>query len=269
MNDGTSAGIPALPPAVADRIRGEAYTENTVGLSAARVLIFGNKVLKIQPHRPWADREADILRWLDGRLPAPRLLAYETEADVSFCLMTRVPGRMACDDAFLNRPELLLRRLAESIRLLWSVDTDGCPALRTAEKELAEARYRVENGLVDMDRTEPETFGPGGFRDPEALLRWLEDNRPDPDPVFSHGDCCLPNILLTETGIGGFIDLGDAGVGDRWRDLTLCHRSLRHNTDGTFGKRVPGVDADRLFSALGIRPDPEKLRWYLLLDELF
>ena len=67
----------------------------------------------------------------------------------------------------------------------------------------------------------------------------------------------------------GFIDLGDAGVGDRWRDLALCHRSLRHNVDGTYGKVKPGFDADELFRMLDIPKDPEKLRWYLLLDELF
>ena len=87
--------------------------------------------------------------------------------------------------------------------------------------------------------------------------------------MLSHGDLCLPNIFLTENGISGFIDLGDAGVGDRWRDIALCHRSLRHNADGSYGSVKKDVNPDELFSLLGIRPDPEKLRWYLLLDELF
>ena len=39
--------------------------------------------------------------------------------------------------------------------------------------------------------------------------------------------------------------------------------------DGKYASKVRKVDADRLFDALEVRPDPEKLRWYLLLDELF
>ena len=32
---------------------------------------------------------------------------------------------------------------------------------------------------------------------------------------------------------------------------------------------IPGFDPDGLFDALGLKPDKERLRWYLLLDELF
>ena len=80
---------------------------------------------------------------------------------------------------------------------------------------------------------------------------------------------CLPNVFFTKTGISGFIDLGDAGVGDRWRDIALCHRSLRHNMSGKYASKERKIDADRLFDALGVKPDAEKLQWYLLLDELF
>lgn len=258
-----------LPKEIEEKIQGQKFAENTIGCSSARVLMSEDMVLKIQPHTASTDQELAVLRWLDGRLPVPKVLAHQVERGISYCLMTRVPGRMACDDSFLDQPALLLERLAEALRMLWALDTTGCPLLRTPEAELAAAREQVERGQVDLKNVEPATFGPGGFRDPEALLAWLESNQPSFEPVFSHGDLCLPNILLTEEGIGGFIDLGAAGVGDRWRDIARCHRSLKHNVDGTYGVIKQGVDPDRLYDALGIRPDPEKLRWYLLLDELF
>ena len=177
---------------------------------------------------------------------------------------------MACDPFWLEKPRELLDLLAEGLELLWSVDADRCPRVRDLDAELREAAYRVENGLVNVENTEPDTFGPGGFRDPEELLRWLEDNRPDYEPVLSHGDCCLPNIFLENGKISGFIDLGDTGIGDRWRDIALCWRSLLHNFDGSYGGKVyPDFDPDALFDALSIPPDREKLRYYLLLDELF
>ena len=67
----------------------------------------------------------------------------------------------------------------------------------------------------------------------------------------------------------GFIDLGDAGVADKWRDLALCYRSLKHNTDGFYGYTISGFRPEKLFDELGIAPDWEKLRYYILLDEFF
>lgn len=50
------------------------------------------------------------------------------------------------------------------------------------DAELQEAKYRVDNNLVDLDHVAPATFGEGGFKEPKELLHWLEENRPDFDP---------------------------------------------------------------------------------------
>lgn len=145
-----------------------------------------------------------------------------------------------------------------------------CPRSRNIDVELEEAKRRVENNMVDLDNVEQTTFGEGGFDNPQALLKWLEDNRPDYEPVLSHGDFCLPNIFIEDGQISGFIDLGDTGTGDKWRDIALCYRSLKHNFDGSFGgKACPDFNPDWLFEALGIEPNWEKLKFYMLLDELF
>lgn len=44
-----------------------------------------------------------------------------------------------------------------------------------------------------------------------------------------HGDFCLPNILAKDNKVIGFIDLGDAGIGDPWRDYAWCIWSLEYN----------------------------------------
>ncbi len=258
-----------LPPEIEKRTWGLPYTENRVGMSGAVVRMYEDAVLKIQPTAPWTEREGTMLRWLHGKVPAPELIEYAEREGRTFLLMTRVRGRMACDPYFLDRPALLTERLAQAMRMLWDADISDCPVRRDQETELAEARIRVERGMVDLNNVEPATFGPGGFRDPEALLLWLERNRPSYEPVLSHGDFCLPNIFLTKTGVSGFIDLGDSGVGDRWRDIAICRRSLRDNLNGRYASKSRPEYSDRLFDALDIRPDPEKLRWYLLLDELF
>jgi kanamycin kinase/aminoglycoside 3'-phosphotransferase-3 len=88
--------------------------------------------------------------------------------------------------------------------------------------------------------------------------------------VLSHGDFCLSNVLIENGKLSGFIDLGETGVGDKWRDIALLYRSLRHNSGGYYGGKVyPDFNPDMLFDTLGIEPDHNKLRFYTLLDELF
>ena len=70
-----------------------------------------------------------------------------------------------------------------------------------------------------------------------------------------HGDFCLPNILVNDGKISGFIDLGDSGIGDPWRDYAWCIWSLRYNlkTDAYTGL---------LLEKLGIEFDQEKFDRY-------
>ena len=258
-----------VPAPILKYIQGLPYQVNETGMSGSQVLMFPDMVLKIGPRSALTDGMVEVMRWLEGRLPAPRILHFDREQEKEYLLMTRVPGKMACDKRYINQPEMLLKLLAEALHMLWQVDITGCPRSRTLDDELKHARYSLKNGLVDFSRCEPETFGPGGFESPEALLAWLEENKPPLEPVFSHGDCCLPNIFFDGERVSGFIDLGDSGIADKWRDLALCYRSLKHNTNGFYGFTIPGFQPEKLFDYLGIAPDWDKMRYYILLDEFF
>lgn len=259
-----------LPAAVRAWVDGKPYTCDSIGRSGSAVLCYEDMVLKIEPKQARFDADIAMLRWLEGRLPVPRVLEALQEGDRQYLLMSRMPGKMACDPEFMKDPDGLVQLLADALQRLWAVDISDCPKERTLEDDLLEARERVEQGLIDMDDVEPETFGPGGFESPEALLAWLEENKPPLEPVLSHGDLCLPNVFLEGGRLSGFIDLGDCGISDRWRDIALCHRSLRHNFCGKYAAcPVEDFDPDILFDKLGLAPDREKLRYYVLLDELF
>lgn len=55
-------------------------------------------------------------------------------------------------------------------------------------------------------------------------------------------------------------------MADRYQDIALCCRSLRHNLEETAHQTF---DEDLFFRELGVERDAEKIRYYLLLDELF
>lgn len=259
-----------VPSKIKSHIENKSFTIDDIGMSGNPVLIFEDMVLKIEDSSVSMQKQVQIMQWLEGKVPVPQVLAYEEENGKSYLLMSRVGGEMSCETYYLEHPQILLEALVCGLQMLWNVDVRECPRIRDLDVVLQEARMQVENHLVDLDNVEPTTFGEGGFKNPKHLLEWLESHRPSFEPVFSHGDFCLPNIFLENGDIKGFIDLDRAGVCDKWNDIALCYRSLKHNFDGTYGGKVyEDFNPDMLFEKLGIEPDWEKINYYLLLDELF
>ncbi len=260
----------SMPAQVKDSFIGRPYRMDQVGMSGSHVLLFEDRVLKIQPAGEEAANEYLIMKWLEGSSVVPRVLAHAKRDGLSYMMMSRMRGRFSCDEAYLEEPEVLLRILTEGLRMLWSMDVTDCPCDNTLDEKLRRARHNVDAGLVDMDNVDPETFSKEGFRDPDDLWEWLDANRPEEEIVVSHGDYCLPNIFGEDGHFSGFIDLGRMGMADKWQDIALCYRSFRDNCAGVYGKDVYGeVEPSLLFDRLGIEPDWEKIRYYILLDELF
>ena len=266
-------GVMFLPESIRDLMPGEDYETDDIGMSGASVLVFKDKILKVQDWNPESENEYGMLRYLQDRLPVPHIYAHEVSGGRSYLLMGKCEGQMACAPEYMENQTVLCRLLAEGLKRLWSVDISDCPSDQSLSHKLAQAARNIENGLVDMDNVEPDTFGENGFRDPAALLQWLYENKPDEELVLSHGDFCLPNIFGRNGRVSGYIDLGRAGMADKWCDIALCYRSISHNYGGRYKSRGNSAcqeyDDLLLFRELGIRPDWEKIRYYILLDELF
>lgn len=257
------------PPEIARHTAGKDFTMDATGLSGASIAIFENMVLKSEPVSEESENHTAMLAWLEGKVPAPRILETHVRDGWRWTLMTRIRGEMACADTFRADPHRLVQVLADAMSSLWRIDVTGCPVDQSPDAKLRRARRIVEAGQVDMELVEPETFGEGGFSSPAALLTWLEEHKPPFEPVLTHGDFCLPNVFLENGQLTGFLDLGRSGIGDRWTDIAICWRTLRDNFGGHYGAAVPGFHPDELFDALEIEKDEEKLRYNLLMDELF
>lgn len=248
------------------------YEKNEVGMSQSSVFVFESYVLKVQQATPETENEYRILKWLSGKIPAPAILEYAVQDGMAYTLMTKAAGKMLCDEELMRNPERLVRLIAQALKTLWSVDVSNCPyTFSRLSERLKAARENIIKGEVDLDNAEPETFGQNGFANPWELLRWLEQNQPEEDLVLTHGDLCLPNVFADGEQVTAFIDNGKMGPADRWQDLAIVLRSLRHNFDGKYTGGVPykGYDDNMLLAKLGMKLDEKKYRYYLLLDELF
>ncbi|QPC82684.1 aminoglycoside 3'-phosphotransferase [Phototrophicus methaneseepsis] len=255
-----------LPPPIALQVTGFTWEKDEMGLSgnAVYLLTKGQTTCYLKTAMPeqaaQLESEAARMRWLGAYLPVPEVIDFAINEQGAYLLMHAVPGKIACDAAFQDRISHVVKALAAGLRQFHAVPIQDCPFDQRREVQIAEARQRMVKQLIDMDDFEPQWQG----RSASALYDELLRNRPaGEDLVLTHGDFCLPNMLIDPATmqVSGFVDLGRAGISDRYTDLALTARSLAMN----WGK--PYVPL--LFDAYGIKPDAAKLHFYTLLDEFF
>lgn len=260
-----------FPVSIQKIIEGKPYKCDNIGESGSAVLLFDEMVLKVERTSEQSDREYESMKWLKGKLPVPEVIEFERKDGYNYLLMTRLKARSAYDNIKTGDLNLTVKALADGIKKLWSIDVSSCPLNSRLYERLKAARYNIDNNLVDTDDFEEDTFGANGFKDTEELYEFLKNNKPTEDAVLTHGDYCLPNVFMKGEECAGFIDLGKTGTADRWQDIALCVRSLEYNVCNVRGEsRETYLNLKQYFyDLLGIEEDKEKLRYYILLDELF
>ncbi len=269
-----SAGLPRRVPEELRQLLEAAHLErDAIRMSRAAIYRvsglsqWGTAYLKVEECTEEDDllREKQVLEWLRGRLPVPQVLYFDELDGTQFLLISEIAGlHAAAEEHFVSEAAItaMIRALARGLRQVHALDFRECPFRRDLDVVLAEAQERVERGLVDSSELERENMG----RDPREILQELQDTRPAAeDLVFTHGDYCLPNIILQGDKISGFVDWGRGGVADRYTDIALAVRSLRYNLAGR-----ADLDLIRIFlGEYGLSPaDEAKIDYYILLDEL-
>lgn len=270
--------LDSLPADLRAAVAGAAWQTVTIGMSGADVARLmtpgqpprylksarGSRVAELRAER-------DHLRWLASRLPVPAVLGWAERAGAggaheAWLLLSGVPGLMACDPAMVADPARVVRLLAEGLWSVHQLPIADCPFDARLDQRLAGAAWNIREGLVD----EVAIRASHGVSAEELLARLIATRpcEPPADLVFTHGDYCLPNVLLdlASERVSGYLDLGRAGVSDRYQDLAIGARSVRHNLGAAWGPRF--LDSYVSLSGNGA-PDPERVAWYELLDELF
>jgi kanamycin kinase len=173
--------------------------------------------------------EAERLRWLEGRVPVPRVLAQGSDAEGAWLVTEGVPGRSAVDPRWVAEPAAAATAIGRGLRQLHdALPVDECPFDWSVERRLARSDERLG--------------------EPPPIDRL----------VVCHGDACAPNTLLHDDGrFAAHVDLGSLGVADRWADLAVAAWS----TEWNYG---PGFDG-HVYEGYRIEPDPRRIAYYRLL----
>lgn len=254
-----------LVPELEKKLEGSVVTQIKEGCSNSAVWrIEGNLTahLKIAPKdlQEGLESEKDALLWLFGKVPVPEVLYYSESETEEYLLCSTLPGLPCSHPEMLKNPELIVRIMAQGLRRIHSLPVSACPLNQSLDIKLKMAERRVSLGLVDEGDFDPASYDKCALE----VFSYLQTNRPQKeDLVVTHGDYCLPNCIVNNESLSGFIDLGRAGVADRYQDLALILRSLRYNLDWQGW-------VDVFLSEYGIEdPDKVKMNYYALLDELF
>ena len=194
--------------------------------------------------------EAEMTAYFHTLGLSAEVLLYCTEGGADCLITRRLPGEDCLDEVCLSDPKRLCDTTATLLRALHETPCAACPVDRIASYTAG-----VRQGL-DGSRYEPDLFAPmwefATFDEAEAAAReGLSSLKAE---VLIHGDYCLPNIILRDWRLSGYIDLGNGGIGDRHIDLLWGVWTLNYNLKTT-------AWTERFLDAYGRdRVEPEKLR---------
>lgn len=254
-----------FPLSIQKAINDEIYSIDDIGMSNAEILMFSDKVLKVQENVLLAEREKDVLMWLKDVINTPLVLAFEKDESKAYLLMTRLSGEML--ETLDLSAEQVIHMLAQALIQWWSIDPLLCPFDYSLETKLQEAYQNILNDDIDVSQANDETYGEFGYKDPLDLYMWLKDHQPEEDIVVSHGDFTFENIIVNHDKVG-FVDVGKAGKTDRYQDIALAYRGICYRFDLELNVLKGHPLKELFFNLLDIQPDYEKLNYYILLDEL-
>lgn len=200
------------------------------------------------------------LRWLAGRAPVPAVAQFVRTPDEAWLLMTAMQGKTAYQ-VLASDPDAgpgVVDALAAFLRRFHAIPVSESPFNSDHAFRLSCARRRINAGLVEIDDFDEEREGWTAEQVWEAMQSLLPLK---PDPVVTHGDFSLDNLLILDGEVVGCIDVGRVGIADRYQDLAILWNGL--------GEFDPSLQ-ERLFQQYGVPdPDQRKLQFHLMLDELF
>ena len=160
-------------------------------------------------------QEAQMNAFFHSKGLGPEVLQY-LPAERDWLLTRQIPGEDCTHSMYLSDPKRLCDTTATLLRQLHETDFTGCPIMDRNETYLRTAAQGMLNGSYEED------LFPGhwGFSGPREAWETIESCKHLLKPnALLHGDYCLPNTLLDNWHLSGFIDLGNGGVGDRHIDV--------------------------------------------------
>ncbi len=214
-------------------------------------LILKSRNVRLRPQESDLQMETAALSWLQGKLAVPEYRYFHEDGETQYLLMTQVEGVTGIHPEVTSDPANLVREFARGLREVHALSTKSCTLDWRMSRYYSWVQGLIECGALDEYIPEGETR-----TILSEQLSTIKEGMPDEeDLVFTHGDYCLPNVMFRDGKLIGFIDLGYAGVGDRYLDFVAARGTIRRNLGEAW--------IAPFFHAYGLEePDREKMNAY-------
>jgi kanamycin kinase len=214
--------IESLPEAIQYYMHKAQISDSSCSDTAKTLFIEGSAraYLKIDKEGKLA-RERIMTAWMHNYGLTPKVLEYASENGMDYLLKEALEGEDGISWHHKENPQRLAAVFGESLRLIHALPKENCPFQNRTIEMLEEADSNAKQKHCDMD------FIPEGIEHAYAILS--TSKLLAGDDVVLHGDYCLPNIIMHDYRLAGFVDLGYGGVGDRHWDLFWGIWTLKYN----------------------------------------
>lgn len=165
--------------------------------------------------------EARRTKWARKHLPSPKKAYTFRMPGVAMLITKTLEGSPSYKYIDILDPPTIIAGLSVALRTMRNVNTDNFPfsppiwtteqAVKSNVKKLAESKTKHKELHPDFaSRTLIE------------LSDIVNASTNDKEKVLSHGDLCMPNVLLDDGGkMTGIVDLGGLHIGNKHLDLAV------------------------------------------------
>lgn len=232
-------GIVGLPDSLSEYVKGAAIYDSSSSPEARVYFIDRDGGLYLKRSACGALKNEAVMTAYYHKIGLGAEIVSYVSGESDWLLTTRVRGENCTHHDYMSEPKRLADTLGTLLRELHELDFSGCPIDDRSADYLAMAERNYISGDYDKSHF-PDSFG---YASAEDAIRVLHEGAGGfRREVLLHGDFCLPNIMLDNWQLSGYIDLGCGGVGDRHIDIFWGIWTLGFNL-GTDKYRDRFIDA--------------------------
>ncbi len=166
-------------------------------------------------------RESILTEFFHSHGLAPAVLGYVSENDHDYLLTEALKGEDGISGKHKEDPYRLAEEFGSCLKLIHNLSPLDCLIKNRTAEMLLEAERNIARQYCDSELI-PENVE-------KASKKFSELKHLAQADTVIHGDYCLPNIIMQDFSLSGFVDLGNGGVGDSHYDLFWGIWTLRYN----------------------------------------
>lgn len=162
-------------------------------------------------------------------LNVPKVVFYYKK-DIEILITTKMDGIMSCEDECLEDKDATIDALCFAIKQIQNVELNEDLFAKfnvyTLESELEKVYLKFESGELTQL---PDKTVFNRFQSVAQVVEYFKGYKPQSEFYFSHGDVSMPNVFINKGKFVGFIDVGSAGIRQKWQDIADAYISVRRN----------------------------------------